>query len=173
MPDVIPLRNDLLQLQYQGVSSIKDFYVHMWRYFRGEGYVVKETGQWVINKGAVKDVSVKWTCTKPRDDGFTLFRINISMNFYAMKEVEALENGEKVKKDYCIHLHNWMPILVLDWKGEWSKHPLMKHFYNFYKKRIYGVNKPHYFGQFLQSYIEIDTDFNKLFNTQKKFLGMT
>jgi hypothetical protein len=167
-------------VQYQGPIDLKALYETMFDKVRALDYSLYEKAYRKVVRSGVTDIFYNWECTRPVNT-YVLFKIDISHAFYATKEVEVVENGNRVQRTQGVFKVTFKPKLVLDWKDEWSKPAFKKRMREWYDRFIYGRKpfKPpanpitHAFGQYYQWLLKLDEHTKLFMNTMREFYDLT
>lgn len=140
----------MFQIIYQDVFHLKSLYIAMYFYLVEHGWSSKNgpwedpTGdnRWETmfydnrNKGNRK-VWIWWRLQKPSGNSYYQYFININFMFLGWKDVEVVHEGMKYKAqlgELTVFVKPW---IEYDYKDQWSKHLILKHFQPFFEKRVF------------------------------------
>lgn len=131
------------RIKYKDIFSLKNFYVklHEWinskEWHDSEGkdhyedlYLEK------VEPGDFKEIQVWW---RPEKKGTDFYKFKMRVNFKALylKQTEIMYKGKKLKVDKGeIEMKIWS-FVELHGYQKWKKHPILKHFFDIYVKRIF------------------------------------
>lgn len=131
------------EIEFDDVFNFKGLYKMIYEWLTIEGFITSETEKIMetlyldINRqGSGQEVWVWWRTTR-QDNDFYKRIINIDFHILAMKQVEAVVNGQKIpanKGDLTIFID---PIAILDPEDKWEKNTITSAFLDPFKKRIY------------------------------------
>ena len=134
------------ELEFVDVFEFKNFYKQLHDWLGEEGWSDPEGGEnWeylyyekVIPPEGVKEHRIWWRIhMKPNNSNYVRYVAKIEYRGLYMKPIEIVMNDKKYKTwkgDITIYFESW---LQLDYKNEWNKHWLLKHFDKFFRERIY------------------------------------
>ncbi len=143
-----------LTIVYKDVFHLKSLYVMMYEYLQDQGWESCQ-GPWEHyskgNKGdgkvetlfydsrdpGNKKLNIWWRLQRPAGNKYFHYFMNVNFLFLGWKNVEVMWEGEKMKAqkgELSIFIRPWFEY---DYGGKWEDHPILKHFHQFFKDRIF------------------------------------
>jgi len=115
-----------------------------------------------IDKGGFKEVWIKWRPHRiPEKNSYYRYWLDLDFHCIALKDTEIVKEGKKLKVQKGEVELFVTAIMELDYKGEWSNHPILKFFNKLFperifKKEIFGEHKRELYREAyeLQNYIK-------------------
>ena len=137
-----------IELEFNDMYHVKNLYKLAHEWLDDEYYEsVDDLGEceslyWERNKpDGAKDNWISWRAMQiPHHNSYYRYIIRIDIQILGSKEVEVMHQGHKFKMNKAnikFVIEGW---LQLDFKDQWRKHWLLKHFDGIFRRRWY---KPH------------------------------
>ena len=116
--------------------------LHDW--FVEEGWITRNDAEWPENFYLLREANIGkemwiwWRFKKvPNDNAYYRWIFDIFWHVVGGKDIEVTHNGQKYKTNYADLEFLIISKLELDYKRAWGKHPLLKHFREFFQKRMF------------------------------------
>lgn len=124
------------EIKYGGVFSFKDFYqfCHDWL-SEEEGLTVKEGKYEEKIKGDEKEIKAEWSADKKLTDYFK-FEMKVGIEASALKDVEAVKEGVKIKTNKGSVKVKVKGIIVKDYDGKFEGTATKKFMRSIYEKWV-------------------------------------
>jgi len=87
-----------------------------------------------------KELWNRWRWQKiPNENSYYKYHIDLDFHYLYLVPTEVVREGKKFKKDiYKGEVEVWITALIeLDYHGQWSRHPLIRHFNKIFPERIW------------------------------------
>ena len=134
--------------KYAGIFSFKDFYKFCYE------WITEEIGTDPLNetkyeeklKGDEKEITIEWEGEKELTDYFR-FDMKVKFEIKALKTVEVMQNGKKVKTNEGSVKLTTKGILVRDYKGKFEMSAFNKFLRSTYEKWIITARIEEYKGK--------------------------
>ena len=159
------------RFKYKDVFHMKNFYTHLHDWLNEHEWIDREGKDHFedlyfekIEPGDYKEIHVWW---RPIKKGTDFYRYKMLINFKVlyMKSTEIMYKGKKLKVDKGeVEMKIWSN-LELDWNKKWRSHPILKHFYEMYVKRIM-------WSELLRNKLLLYRETMEMHNWMKSFLQM-
>ncbi len=79
-----------------------------------------------------------WRATKvPHGSSYCRFKFNLDSHCLFVRDQEIMNEGKKYKVNWGEIELTFTAVIELDYKGEWQKSGILRHFDNLFRKRIY------------------------------------
>ena len=125
------------KIKYTGIFSFKDFYKFCYE------WLTEETGlnvaELVYNEkiipGNKKEIKVEWEGKRKVTDYFR-YVVKVKMEIYQLEDIEAVQEGVKVKTNKGMVEVKVKGILERDWQGKFEKDAFRKFLRGLYEKWI-------------------------------------
>lgn len=120
----------------KGIFSFKDLYKFCYDWLSQEaGLDVAETKYAEKLSGDSKELEIKWEGTKKVTDYFK-FEIKVKFEVEDLKDVEAVQNGVKIKTNKGAVKISVTGTLLKDYEGKWETSPFRKFMRDIYEKWV-------------------------------------
>jgi len=134
MADEIPLANS--QVVRKSIFNMKSFYVFLHEAMtKALGYTFNEDDYAHWKKEYGEDIEFHWTFELNKDS-YVKFRIWMECKIRGANKVKVKEGDATVSKHDAEVELNIKSVFIKD-VSNWSKHPFLKHFKDFYERVIY------------------------------------
>ena len=133
------------EVELEGILNLKEFYKQLHNYIAEWGFTDPEgQGDKFENlyfhrqtqEGLMFHHFWWRAAMQPEDDQYFRYFLWVDWQTLAVSQTEIMENNKKIKTfkgDVIVRLQSWVQ---LDFKNEWQKHWILKHFDESYRKRI-------------------------------------
>ncbi len=116
--------------------SMDDLYKHAhdWLVWKGYDVTEKKYKEKILPDGRI--IEIEWVCTRDIDE-YSQFEVEVGWNFYGIKNVEVMKDGDKVKRQNG-EIDTFVSArLVLDWRNKWEESAFLTFLKAFYEKYLY------------------------------------
>ena len=134
-----------LRVKNKGTFDLKGLYEYLHLWVIEEGYATLSDpefpevfhSQHEFGNQGLKEHVIWWRLEKvPDQNNYYKYELDIDWRSVAIKDVEIVYQGKKLKLANGELQLNVYARIVTDYKGKWSKHWFLKHFNEFYWKVI-------------------------------------
>lgn len=135
------------KVKYSGVFSFKEFYQFCYDWLSEEtGLTVAENTYSEKIQGTAKNIDVEWTATKKVTDYFK-FKVKVKMKINGLSEVEAIQEGVKIKTNKGSVDLSAKGSLIRDYDGKFEKTATQKFMRAIYEKWVIAARIDEYEGK--------------------------
>ena len=121
--------------KHKGIGNYKDFYNHIYNWFRYEDFMVIEKLYSEKIEGDAKNIELKWEAKKEMTDYFRA-AIEIVTKFRGLKDIEVEIDGKRKKTNEFMEVEITIKgVLEKDYSSKWEGsrlHKVLKETYNKY-----------------------------------------
>jgi hypothetical protein len=150
MGEIIPIfgSNNSLSIKYSDVFSMKALYQFVREWLLEGGYIDESSEKWMetyyyenISQTSGKELVVYWRTQQNSQSKFVKYHLHIDFRVLAMKDVETMVKGKKVKAN-----QGEVEIIINGFMEQDPEGTFGKSFFltdilmNFFKKRMYKTN---------------------------------
>jgi hypothetical protein len=135
-------------IKYVGIFSFVDFYKFCYEWIKEETGMdpLTETKYEEKLKGDEKEILVKWKGEKKLTDYFR-FDAEVTFEIRALKNIEVVQSGKKIKTNEGSVKINIKGILVRDYKGKFEMSAFRKFLRSIYEKWVIPARIEEYEGK--------------------------
>ena len=163
------------KVDFGGAIDPSSLYESMHDKMRSLNFTVYEKFHKKIVRGEVTDWFFKWECLRPVNS-YVLYKIEIDFKFYNTKEVEVMENGQKVKRYKGFFRIGFESSMIIDYNNLWDSSRFKKYLRSWYDRLIFGrvPVKPqvHAFGEYKQRINKLNELMILVYNHLRVFYGL-
>ena len=129
-------------VKQKGFFNYSDLYTFCFNWFKHEDYLLSED-EYIEKFSGAKEVQIKWTAKKKISDYYRNV-ITLKWHILGMSDVEAEENGKKIKTNKGEVKLTFKAELEKDWENTWDKHPVWKIMRGIYDRYIIRTTTDEY-----------------------------
>ncbi len=173
-----------LRIKYKDIFNLKELYIHTYEWLLEHGWSsvdasgkIEDNEWWEslylekIGGRGEKEIWWWWRLQKlPTNNSYYKYHLDLDAHVINLNPTEVVRDGKKLKAHKGeVEVMVWA-YLEFDYKGEWSRHPILKIFNQVFPKRIF--KKELYESHKLELYREVYLlqDFLKKWFKLKRFL---
>lgn len=130
-------------IKQKGFFSYSDLYNFCFNWLKNEGYKTSEDEYTEKVSGSAKEILIKWKAKKKITDYYQ-YIIDVKWHILGMVEVEAEQNGQKVKMNKGEVKISLKGIVQRDWEETWDKNPFYKFLRGIYDRYIMRTTNDEY-----------------------------
>ena len=136
---------DSLQLKYQGLVNVNEFYRIMDKWFREKGYdkYEKRTSEQIYKDG--KQIEIEWEPWKKIND-YAKSVMKIIFLITDIKDVNVTKDNHKVKTQQAKISITFMGYLETDWEHKWETKPILYFLRTIFDQFIYKAQLDKYYS---------------------------
>lgn len=137
------------RFKYKDVFHLKNFYVALHEWFKVNEWTDPEGKDHFedfylekVEPGDFREIHIWWRPEKPVAPGNTFYKFKMAVNFKCLylKSTEIMYKGKKLKVDKGeLEMKIWSNLELVGYE-KWKDHPILKHFWDIYIKRIHWTD---------------------------------
>jgi len=131
------------KLKQKGMFNFSELYNFCFDWLKDNGYGIKELEYIEKNSATGKEINIKWEAGKKVTDYFKNV-ISVKWKILGMTDVEAEQNGQKIKTNKGEVGLEIEGVLYKDHEDGWEKQPFWKFMRGVYDKYVIRTTTEHY-----------------------------